>query len=415
MTNLTRPAPEPSATAGPRGPGEAEMLALLTGPRAGEPLALAVATLRAELRDHEVHSVQHRPGDGVTVGYRVWLLHESGELVEEYLLLSSTAGRDVPDDAPHVVSLEGPSGRLLGWRHPHDPALPGLQDACDPVALEGVLPGEGPLASIELVGYRPLRRAVVRAVRDGATSYVKVLRPASGRGGAPDVIHRHTLLEQAGLPVPRIVTSRPDGLVVLEEAIGTPLVEAIGADAANGVELADLVAVLDRLPDAVLDLPRRPAWSDRAPAYADAVAASGPQGHRALAMGREIRERSRALDLGPVVATHGDFHEGQLTVSRVGGQWRPSGLLDVDTVGPGRRVDDLACLVAHAVALGPAGQDVASRWERQAQSTVDPRALAVRTAGVLLSLAAGAVHEDGVAMSTASLLDEAEDRLARTP
>ena len=74
------------------------MLELLTRPGAREPLSLAVATVQAELADHEVHSVQHRPGDGVTVGYRVWLRTASGDLVEDYVLLSSTAGRDVPDD-----------------------------------------------------------------------------------------------------------------------------------------------------------------------------------------------------------------------------------------------------------------------------------------------------------------------------
>ena len=390
------------------------MLALLTGPRAEEPLALAVATLRVELRGHEVHSVQHRPGDGVTVGYRVWLLHESGELVEDYLLLSSTAGHDVPDDAQHVVSMQGPSGRLLGWRHPHDPALPGLVTACDPIALQDLLPGDGPLTSLELVGYRPLRRAVLRAVRGHETFYVKVLRPAAGRGGAPDIVHRHVLLAAAGIPVPSVVVVRDDGLVVLEEALGSPLVEAIGIDDARGVELADLKALLDALPRAVLDLSRRPAWSDRAPDYADAVAASGVAGRRALELGRGVRERSRRVDLGPVVPTHGDFHEGQLTVVRAGGGWAPSGLLDVDTVGPGHRVDDVACLVAHAIALGPAGHATASRWEQQARGVVDTSALAVRTAGVLLSLAAGAVHEDGVAMPTAALLDAAEERLSRT-
>ncbi len=150
-----------------------------------------------------------------------------------------------------------------------------------------MLPGTGPVTSIELVGYRPLRRAVVRAVRDGVTSYVKVLRPAAGRGGAPDVVRRLSLLAGAGLPVPNLLAARDDGLVVLSQALGTPLVEAIGADAAHGVELPDLVDLLDALPTAVLDLPRRQAWSDRALDYADAVAASGPDGHRALALGRD--------------------------------------------------------------------------------------------------------------------------------
>ena len=85
-------------------------------------------------------------------------------------------------------------------------------------------------------------------------------------------------------------------------------------------------------------------------------------------------------------------------------------LLDVDTVGPGHRVDDLACLVAHAVALGPPGQAVARRWERQAGEVTDPVALAVRTAGVLLSLAAGAVHQPGPAAADL-LIVAAQERL----
>ena len=41
--------------------------------------------------------------------------------------------------------------------------------------------------------------------------------------------------------------------------------------------------------------------------------------------------------------THGDFHEGQLFVSK----GLITGMLDIDTMGPGRRADDLACMIAH--------------------------------------------------------------------
>lgn len=404
-----RPAPTPS----PGGPGEADALALLTGPAAHEPLALAAATLGLEVAGHEVHSVQHRPGDGVTVGYRAWLRHPDGRVVEDYLLLSSTAGRDVPDGALGVVALHGPGGRLLGWRHPHDPALPGLAAACDPVLLADRLPGSGPVTDLELLGYRPLRRAVLRARRGGRRVYVKVLRPAPGRGGAPDVVGRHRLLAGAGVPVPGVLSASADGAVVIEEAHGIPLVEAIGTDGAHGLDLADLVAVLDAFPDAVLDLPRRSAWSDRADDYADAVSAAfpGAQAARAQTVARAVRRRSREVDLGPLVATHGDFHEGQLTVRPTPAGWRPAGLLDVDTVGPGHRVDDLACLVAHAIALGPAWALLVGRWEEQALALVEPDALRIRTAGVLLSLAAGAAHEPGPAVATAPLLDAALERL----
>ena len=171
-------------------------------------------------------------------------------------------------------------------------------------------------------------------------------------------------------------------------------------------------------PHEAVDLPRRAPWSERADAYAEGIAASAAhagltgEAERARAVGRAVLERSRHLDLGPVVPTHGDFHEGQLTVDRPapGAPWRVAGLLDVDTVGPGHRVDDLACLVAHAVAMGPPGERVARRWESEARALADPGALAVRTAGVLLSLASGAVHGHGPS-PVGVLLDAAEERL----
>ena len=269
------------------------MLALLTGPRAGEPLSRAVATLRVELRDHEVHSVQHRPGDGVTVGYRVWLLHDSGELVEDYVLISSTAGRDVPDDGPNVVSVNGPSGRLLGWRHPHDPALPGLGTACDPRALEGVLPGTGPVTSIASSATDPCAgpscaRSATRShvLRQGVAARSRARWARTSSADSP-------LLAGAGLQVPNLLAARDDGLLVLSQALGTPFVEAIGADAAHGEASPTSSTCSTHWPRAVRDLPRRQAWSDRALDYADAVAASGTDAHRALALGRSRLVRQR--------------------------------------------------------------------------------------------------------------------------
>lgn len=359
--------------------------------------------------------MEHRPGDGVTVGYRVWVRDPAGAASEEYVLLSSSAGHDVLPQAPALARLDGPGGRLLAWRHPDDPALPALRAACDPHTLEPLLPGTGPVTGLELVGYRPLRRAVLRAVRGGRTTYVKVLRPGPGRGGATEVLERHTRLAAAGLPVPRVLADDPAGLVVLAALPGIPLVRAIAEDDAAGFDLAAVLALLDSLPPDVLDLPRRRPWSERADAYADALEAAGAHGPRARAVARAVLERSRALDLGPVVPVHGDLHEGQLSVERTPGAsraWRVVGLLDVDTVGPGHRVDDLACLLAHAVALGEPGRVVAARWEEAARQVVDEAALAVRTAGVLLSLAAGAAHGRGPT-APGALLDEAERRLQR--
>ena len=383
-------------------------LALLTGPTGTELLELALATAGLRRRDSRIHEVQHRPGDGITVGFVVTVEAPGGGCAQEYVHLSSTRGRDIPVDAPGVVSLDGPDGRIVAWRHPDDPALPALATACEPDALAAVLPGTGLVTALELVGYRPLRRAVLRAEQGGSVHWVKVLRP-HGCGGASDVRRRHALLAGAGLPVPAVTAWTDDGLVVLSPADGAPLLDAIVTDGARGLELDAFTDLLDDLPAEAARLHPRPSWSDRVARYADALAAEPGLADRARALAAVM---AQDVDLGPVVATHGDFHEGQLTVRREPRGWRVVGLLDVDTVGPGHRVDDLACLLAHVLALGPSAQPVADRWWGQAVTRVDERALRVRTAGVLLSLAAGAIHRPGVGLPAEALLTIAESLTA---
>jgi Ser/Thr protein kinase RdoA (MazF antagonist) len=276
------------------------------------------------------------------------------------------------------------------WRHPDDPLLPALRRACDPALLARALPGAGPVTDLELVGYRPLRRAVLRAERDGVTWFVKILRPADGHAG--DVVARHRLLSDAGVPVPRVERADDDGLVVLHALPGTSLLDAVVAGRAPA--LADMLGVVEAFPAAVRDLPVRRPWSARARAYGDALAVRPELAERARAVAASVRGGLRGTDGGPVVATHGDLHEGQLLVDAEG---RPTGLLDVDTAGPGRLVDDVACLLAHLRAVSattPAVEATAARWTAEADAFVDPAALRVRVAGVLLSLAAGALPVD---------------------
>ena len=53
---------------------EPEEVALLTGPRAASVLAAALAPAGQRLESWEVHSVHHRPGAGVSVGYTTIVL-----------------------------------------------------------------------------------------------------------------------------------------------------------------------------------------------------------------------------------------------------------------------------------------------------------------------------------------------------
>ncbi len=90
--------------------------------------------------------------------------------------------------------------------------------------------------------------------------------------------------------------------------------------------------------------------------------------------------------------THGDFHEGQLFVAR----GVITGLADIDTIGPGRRADDLACLIAHLSTVQRMNAEQAagltrliSLWMQVFDTRVDPRELRLRSAGVIVSLATG--------------------------
>ena len=75
---------------------------------------------------------------------------------------------------------------------------------------------------------------------------------------------------------------------------------------------------------------------------------------------------------------------------------RVVGILDVDTIGPGRRADDLACLIAHLSTIqrmNPAQEakvrDLLARWVPVFDRRVDPVELRLRAAAVVISLATG--------------------------
>lgn len=146
--------------------------------------------------------------------------------------------------------------------------------------------------------------------------------------------------------------------------------------------------------------------------FAALIAAVAPE------PGDRVRGLSEALDTTTakadqaLVPAHGDFHEAQLLVD--GG--RITGLLDVDTFGPGRRVDDLATMIGHLSTLA-----LASRRrlpiERYAAGlldtfdrTVAPVELRQTVTAVVLGLATGPfrVLEPGWRTTTARRVRLAE-------
>jgi hypothetical protein len=341
------------------------------------------AFLGKDLPPSEVtmEAVQHRPGAGATGIYRV--------TANEDLYVGVTT-EHVNDRAEGILRSDSERGQLVLWQHPMDPLLPGLQLATDPTSVTSTWGDGSELTALQTVSYRPLRRAVIAAdFADGRRLYLKVLR----EGHAGELAARHRMLLEADVPAPAPVRDPICDVMALEQGRGMSLAEHFLADGAAAVRPADFVQLLDALPTAVMGLPPRDAWTDRLSAYASAAVSAVPQCERRIRrLEDEVLAGVPVTDRGPLVPTHGDFYEANLLMEGT----KISCLLDVDSLGPGYRVDDLACFLGHLAVLpavdsrylhAPAAFD---RFARVFAAGVDPESLRIRTAAVALSLVAGA-------------------------
>ncbi|TDO44110.1 phosphotransferase family enzyme [Kribbella sp. VKM Ac-2527] len=331
----------------------------LTGPEAGELLAVAVEAGGGRLVSWRANHV-----DGPTVGYRVRVSRDGAEVED---LLGATTAQPLPGG----VTVLGDGASQVGvWRAAHDPALPGMR----------VVLGAGH-GHVRLRSYRPLKRAVFEVVGPRGRFFVKVVPPSKVR----DLRLRHQLITEAGIPAPRCVGWSEDGLLALEALSGRNLRSSLTASP------TELIGLLDRLPAGLLVLPKRSSWLARTSYYAEVVAGAIPElsswatelASSVVAAGHE----------GPIVPVHGDFYEAQLMVGASG---NVTGVLDVDTAGPGDRLDDLGCLLGHLGVLAqvlPHRAAAIGRFEAECLAVfdrvVDPRQLRLRAASVVLSLATG--------------------------
>ncbi len=385
---------------------------LLTSPRVGPLLNAAVEHAGGELGEWKLDHVDTNPEQSTTATYLAQVTWPWGQRAE-LLGVSARSGALLPTDRGAEVFADG-TREVAVWLYPHDPDLPGLPRAAFPDQLAELLNAENILGRpvtaeslvVTMIGYRPRRRAVVRvAVRDSAeVFYIKVLRSKV----FADVFERHRLLLEAGVPAPRVALVTPDHLMVARELPGASLAVAI-FDPEAPCTAEQLIGALDAMPSAVAQLERRPPWTDAVAHYAAMVTSAVPELGPDLAWAaQQITEGLAGLPLGQE-ATHGDYHEGQLRVD----SGRIVGILDVDTIGPGRRADDLACLMAHLSTIqrmNPAQEarvrDLLARWVPVFDERVDPVELRLRTAAVVISLATGPYRGQEVAWreTTASMV-----------
>ena len=362
--------------------------------------------------DH-VDSNPHRSTTATYVAKVQW----SHGIRRELLGVSARAGGLARTDERAAIFADG-DREVAVWIYPNDPDLPGLARAAYPSEMAGVLneyrvfptPIGVDQVRLDMIGYRPRRRAVLKCTvtEPARVLYVKVLREKLFE----PVRLRHQLLLEAGVPAPPIMAATSDHLLVLDELPGRPLARAIFDDE-DPTTAERLIDVLDAMPASLAQLDRRPPWADSIAHYSLMVAQAMPSLESRLTwMTDAITSGLAGIPHGDE-PTHGDFHEGQVFVY----EGVVSGILDVDTVGPGRRADDLACLIAHLSTVQRMNARQTQRvhhllktWVPVFDERVDATELRLRAAAVIISLATGPYRSQEAAWEreTVGIIDAAE-------
>ncbi|MCF6746114.1 aminoglycoside phosphotransferase family protein [Blastococcus sp. KM273128] len=384
-------------------------LQLLLGEPAGELWSAVLGPLSGRLRTLAATSVHLRPDGTATVRHTALVDWADGRATREHLVAAT--GSAIPAGAAVVEGAAGGTPVAVGlWRWPLDPALPGLAWATSAAGVAerlGALGLHVPGPRLRLRSYRPGRRAVVEVTSPAGRWFLKVVRPAA----VADLVRRHAALAPA-LPVAPVLAHTTDGVVVLPALLGTPLRAALAGDPRQLPGPEALEALLDRLPEVA---PRRGRGAPGDPMPAVRAHAS-VLGTVCPALAPRLDRLTAAVAAGagrhPVVPVHGDLYEAQLLVEA----GSVVGLLDVDTTGPGARIDDWATLLGHLVLLEHLTGDPApiaayrDRVERLLAGRWPGGELAARVAGVLVGLATGPfrVQQAGWAQATEARLALAE-------
>jgi aminoglycoside phosphotransferase (APT) family kinase protein len=233
--------------------------------------------------------------------------------------------------------------------------------------------------------YRAARRAVFEAHTPDRRLFVKVVRPHQAAG----LQQRHTWLAGRWPTARSLGWSEELGAIVLDAVPGTTLRSSLEQGTTSAPDPASLLELLDRLPGGS-HLDRATGPVDRLDARLDLLSAVTPHlGDRVQRLTTAIRELCDDDD--EPIPVHGDFHAAQIMVEA----GAVTGVVDVDTLGMGRRSDDLATALGHLVTLTTMSADPAtiSSYLEHMQDTFErlanPADLRARTAAAILGLASG--------------------------
>lgn len=319
--------------------------------------------------------VFYRPGRSMTVRFDLKARYRHGPV--ELL----TVGAECRSREPVRV-----------WAFPQDPSLPGLPAALDYPAEEGGAP-------TEMLRYRPRRRAVLRhRFVSGQVLFGKILPPARASralqatsGLCPEARPELRLALPAAGPAPGTLLVAPVAGRLLRDLLLAG--DAPPAPARLARLSADLSAIV---PEPGPPLPDSPAGARQS----TAGEAGRLIGHLLPDLRPEIDRLlaavAQGIDTDPADRhpVHGDLYEGQVLVADDG----TLALIDLDDLGLGDPLLDVATFTAHLLALalspGPAAARIRAYRDELRLASLDllgaaEHSLRWREAYALLLLAPG--------------------------
>lgn len=345
------------------------------------------------VHDVTVRQVQARPSRSVTMQCEVSTVAANGD--RRTTLATVRAARTaLPGLDPVALDADGhPICILTGF---DDPKLPGLLAATDPERVRNLFVALGigdPQDTVELRvrAHRPLRRAVVEATGPAGRIFLKVVPPAQ----APELHRRHRLLTDAGVPVAPSIGWTDDGIVALGAISGRTLRQDLDAGAATP-PLREVHDVVDRFPTAIRDFAGPADPISRLPEHAEFLGMvlpdAVPRLERLVGDLTELARDGVGSQADGPDAVHGDLYEAQIMT----GGGRVRGLIDVDGVGRGHRINDDANMIGHLavydlIAPHAHARRLGAEWTRELDLSGrhDPVELRARVAAVIVGLATG--------------------------
>jgi Phosphotransferase enzyme family len=379
--------------------------ALLLGGIGRELASSELAGEGAQVGEVRSDFVLYTPGRGITLNYVAEVVWGADEPTFETVVVHARRGR-MPKQGVAAAEVAGTGVGI--WRFPNDPYLPGLRSAARPEFVARLLLELGfprGKAMLQLRAYRPGLRAVIHATLaspgllyrsstgrfEPATHhrevYLKVVRP----GEAAGIAAKHEAFADL-LPAPHCLYHDDElGIMVLEALDGQSLWSSLAQEPPEPPMPLDLLEPLDRLATVQTEGALVGSIYDAVRSHVHLLRALAPEeSERIDRVDAELQPRG----YGQLITVHGDFYDSQVLVR----DGRVAGLLDLDDVGPGERVDDLATMAGRVWTIAQTQEDPVRREQimayalnmlEQFSTVVDPDELDRRVGGILLGRATG--------------------------